>query len=148
MGLNVHALEDSFALVIEREPQLTKRFYEILFERYPQVETLFDKNRRTEQEKMLGAALIAVVDHLEDAPWLTAHLAGLGARHVVYGVTPVMYDYVGECLLATLGEIAGSDWSLEYETAWAEAYGAIRNLMLAGASEWETIETEAERARL
>lgn len=144
MGLNVTALRESFDLVIEREPELTKRFYEILFERYPQVKPLFDETKQAEQQKMLAGALVAVLDHLEDPPWLEQHLAGLGARHVVYGVTPRMYDFVGECLVATLMEVAGDDWLPAYGTAWAEAYSAIRNLMLAGASEWESL--EAERA--
>lgn len=147
MGLNVDALRDSFELVIEREPTVTKRFYEILFERYPRVKPLFNQVRIAEQQKMLAAALTAVLDHLEDAPWLSHHLAGLGARHVVYGVTPLMYDYVGECLVATLAEAAGDEWSRDYEVAWVEAFGAIRNLMLAGAAEWEKIDTSPEHAR-
>lgn len=35
MPLNVPLLRESFDLVIERQPQLTPRFYEILFSRYP-----------------------------------------------------------------------------------------------------------------
>ncbi len=44
-----------------------------------------------------------------------------------------MYPWVGECLIATLAEIAADDWSDEIETAWVDAYGAITSLMLEGA---------------
>ncbi len=30
----------------------------------------------------------------------------MGAKHLDYGVTNEMYDWVGECLVATLAEVA------------------------------------------
>jgi hemoglobin-like flavoprotein len=132
MSLNVSLLRASFALVVERQPHLTRRFYEILFSRYPQAKGLFHRNKPEVQEKMLTDALVAVMDHLEDAPWLTTTLKQLGAQHAAYGVTNEMYDWVGASLLATLAEVAKDDWSPELEAAWAEAYGAIAGLMKAG----------------
>ena len=134
MALNAPLLRDSFALVIEREPQLVNRFYEILFERYPKVRPLFGQNSGGRQAEMLRSALIAVVDHLEDAAWLEATLKELGAKHLDYGVTDEMYDWVGESLLATIAEIAGPDWTPALAAAWTEAYGAIAGLMLRGAA--------------
>ena len=130
MALNVSLLRSSFELVVEREPQLTKRFYEILFERYPQSKALFGRNSADKQQQMLRDALVAVVDHLEDAPWLQEQLAALGAKHVDYGVTEEMYGWVGESLLSTMAEVAGSDWNDELMAAWTEAYGAIVSLMV------------------
>jgi hemoglobin-like flavoprotein len=135
MGLNADVLRSSFALVAEREPELTARFYEILFERHPDAQELFHRNEPKQQQKMLQDALIAVIDHLEDAPWLTETLGGLGVQHVEYGVTEPMYGWVGECLLATLEEVAGEEWTPETAEAWTEAYGAIQDLMLAGAEQ-------------
>jgi hemoglobin-like flavoprotein len=60
---------------------------------------------------MLQQALVALIDHLEDASWLGETLSALGAKHLEYGVTDEMYGWVGECLLATLTEVAGKDWS-------------------------------------
>ena len=133
MGLSVEVLRESFALVVEREDQVTARFYGVLFERYPQVQPLFAKNRPEVQQKMLQEALVAVLEHLEDGAWLTETLGNLGAGHVDYGVTEPMYDWVGESLLAALSEIAAEAWTPEVEAAWVEAYGAIKGLMLAGA---------------
>jgi len=135
MPLNVALLRSSFEVVIERQPALTQRFYEILFERYPRAKALFVRNAPAAQEKMLADALVAVLDHLEDAPWLTSTLRGLGAKHKGYGVTEEMYGWVGASLLATLAEVAGKDWTPPLEAAWTEAYGAIAGLMQAGAAE-------------
>jgi hemoglobin-like flavoprotein len=133
--LNVPILRSSFDLVVERQPQLTRRFYEILFERYPEAKPLFHRNKPELQEKMLTDTLVAVMDRLDDAPWLTATLKGMGAKHLEYGVTNEMYGWVGASLLAALAEAAGPDWTPELEAAWTEAYGAIAGLMQAGAAE-------------
>jgi hemoglobin-like flavoprotein len=132
MSLDVDALRESFALVVERAPDLTRRFYEILFERYPQARPLFGASTR-KQEEMLTRALVAVLDHLEDGAWLGDTLRALGAKHVAYGVTDEMYDWVGDALLRTLAEIAGDSWSPRVAKAWADAYGAIAGLMQEGA---------------
>jgi hemoglobin-like flavoprotein len=129
MALNASLLRGSFELVTSRQPQLVHRFYEILFERYPQVKPLFGRNSAARQEEMLTAALVAVLDHLEDAAWLTSTLKQLGAKHRDYSVTAEMYGWVGASLLATLAEVAGPDWTPELAAAWTEAYGAIAGLM-------------------
>lgn len=135
MTLNPSLLRSSFELVVERAPDLTIRFYEILFERYPQLAPLFAHGNRGYQARMLAEALAAVIDHLDDSPWLTQVLSGLGKRHVGYGVTTEMYAMVGDALITTLAETAGDDWTAELEAQWMEAFGAIRDLMLAGAAE-------------
>ncbi|HEV8246601.1 MAG TPA: globin domain-containing protein [Polyangiaceae bacterium] len=133
MSLNVELLRSSFEMVVDRAPNLTQRFYEILFQRYPQTREMFPPTRREKQENMLTQALVAVMDHLEDAPWLVSTLHALGARHVGYGVTNEMYSWVGSSLLSTLREVAGDDWTPELENAWGAAYWAIADLMREGA---------------
>lgn len=132
MSLDTETLRQSFSLVVERMPDLTRRFYEVLFERYPQTRRMFGPSLKR-QEQMLTEALVMVLQRLEDGAWLTATLRGLGARHVGYGVTDEMYDWVGDALLTTLAEVAGSDWSPRVAQAWTDAYGAIAGLMLEGA---------------
>jgi hemoglobin-like flavoprotein len=129
MALNVPLLRSSFDLVVAREPQLTTRFYEILFARYPQVKPLFGRHSGAAQAEMLQQALVAVMEHLEDASWLGATLGALGAKHVDYGVTSEMYGWVGDSLLAALADAAGDAWTPELAGAWTEAYGAVSGLM-------------------
>jgi hemoglobin-like flavoprotein len=129
MGLNVELLRSSFVLVVEREPEVTARFYDVLFTKYPQVKPLFGRRSRSEQERMLRDMLVAVVDHLEDATWLGDQLAALGKKHAGYGVTPEMYGWVGASLLETLASVAGDAWTPELAAAWTDAYGAVAGLM-------------------
>jgi hemoglobin-like flavoprotein len=135
VSLDIELLRNSFGMVAQREPLLAGRFYENLFAAHPAVKVLFERGRNSPevQQQMLTEALVAVLDHLDDAPWLGTTLGELGSRHVGYGITEEMYGWVGESLLATLAEIAGDDWSPDLRDAWAAAYGAIVSLMLAGA---------------
>ncbi len=132
MGLNTNLLRSSFSLVVEREPELTRNFYQLLFTRYPELKRLFGRNEPAAQQRMLTEALVSVLEHLEDAIWLQSKLKVLGAKHQDYGVTEPMYDQVDECLLDTIGEIAGPLWTLELAQAWSDAFSTIRELMLAG----------------
>ncbi len=129
MSLNVELLRSSFALVVEREPEVTSRFYDVLFRKYPQTQPLFGRRTRAEQERMLRDMLVAIVDHLEDATWLKGQLTALGQKHVGYGVSPEMYGWVGASLLETLASVAGDAWTPELEQTWSEAYGAVASLM-------------------
>jgi hemoglobin-like flavoprotein len=135
MSLNPQLLRSSFEYAVANQPQLTTRFYEILFERYPQVRPLFGRSAATNQAQMLQGALIAVMDHLEDASWLTDTLTAMGKKHIEYGVTNEMYDWVGASLLAALSEATGGAWTPEVESAWIDAYGAIAGLMQRGAKD-------------
>ena len=135
VALDSQLLRTSFDLVLENQPELTLRFYEILFERYPQVQPLFSRNARANQAQMLQRALLAVMEHIEDTQWLRVTLSAMGKKHVEYGVTEEMYDWVGASLLATLAEAAGPAWTPRVSAAWTEAYGAIASLMKAGARE-------------
>jgi len=132
MSLDVVTLRESFELIVARSPDVTRRFYEILFERYPQVRPMFGASTRR-QEEMLTRALVAVIDHIEEPAWLADTLRPLGAKHVAYGVTDEMYDWVGDALIRALAEVGAGDWTPQVEKAWLAAYGAIAGLMLEGA---------------
>jgi len=131
--MNIDRLRSSFDLVVSRDALVIERFYEILFARYPQSQRLFGRSSKQAQAAMLTSALASVLDKIEDGAWLESTLIPLGAKHVGYGVTDVMYDWVGECLLAALEEVAGDDWSPELAADWSAAYGAVAGLMKKGA---------------
>jgi hemoglobin-like flavoprotein len=132
MALDAQLLRGSFNLAVARQPNLTHVFYEQLFAGYPAARPLFARADMAVQEQMLGEALVAVLDKLEDVPWLQSTLAGLGAKHAGYGVTPEMYDWVGDALVTTLARANGEHWTVAHTAGWQEAYGAIVAMMLAG----------------
>ncbi|MEO1591000.1 MAG: globin domain-containing protein [Cyanobacteria bacterium J06632_22] len=132
-GLNVKLLEDSFALVAPQADALVATFYDNLFTDYPAAKPLFEHSDMAKQGQMLKGALVMVVENLRKPEALSKALKGLGARHVKYGALPEHYPLVGNSLLKTLEQYAGSAWTADVKDAWVGAYGAITELMLEGA---------------
>jgi DNA-binding winged helix-turn-helix (wHTH) protein/hemoglobin-like flavoprotein len=130
---DVPALRSSFEHIVKNVPEVTTRFYDRLFAENPDLRPLFRRHMPV-QAKMMNDTLLAIIDRLEDAPWLRSSLAALGARHVEYGVTEEMYERVGGCLIATLADSAGPDvWTPPIAAAWRQAFDAITTLMMQGA---------------
>jgi hemoglobin-like flavoprotein len=125
-------LTESLLLVDGQEERLTPRFYEILFERNPELRPMFSADIRP-QAQMLREAVVAVLDHLDDEAWLGDSLGALGRKHVGYGVTPSMYGAVAESMIAAMQELGGEQWTPVMTAEWTEALGAVAGLMLAGA---------------
>ena len=132
-GLNVELLEQSFALVAPKADDLVSTFYDNLFTDYPDAKPLFEHTDMARQKQMLKGGLVMVVENLRKPDVLSQALKGLGARHVKYGALPAHYPLVGNSLLKTLEQYAGSAWTAEVKDAWVGAYGAITELMLEGA---------------
>lgn len=138
-------LEESLTLVDLPDSGLTVRFYDILFERYPGVKPMFQRDTRVQAE-MLRTAVVSVLDHLEDADWLTTNLHALGKRHASLGVTRPMYTAVAECMIAAMSEIGGEAWTPAMTTAWEEALGAVATIMLDGYPDEATSEVATDES--
>jgi len=67
-------LRESLETVLAMDDKFPRRFYEILFERHPQVSSLFVRSSAGAQQKMFAQKLCAIVDHVEDAEWMTREL--------------------------------------------------------------------------
>ena len=132
MSLNVTLLRQSFELALLRDPDFPRLFYEILFREHPEAQGLFKRNTLNAQRTMLSKTLIAAVDHIDDEAWLTEHLSPLGAQHVEYGVTPVMYDWMETALRASLAEVCDEQWTAEHDQAWTEAFAVIVKAVRSG----------------
>lgn len=109
----------------------TTLFFDRLFAVAPEVEPLFRGDRLVQGTKLMNT-LGTVVAQLHAIDALRPMLADLARRHVDYGVQPPHYDHVGDALL----------WSItrtvrpcpETAAAWAEAYAALAETMIAAAS--------------
>lgn len=128
--LNVEILEESFNLVAPNGEKLVARFYEELFERFPQVKPLFTNTTTEKQQTKLLAALKLVVGNLRNPETLVKTLTELGIRHQTYGAEAAHYDAVAETLLHVLQEIAGEAWTDDVQIAWSDALSIISKLCL------------------
>lgn len=126
-------IQANLEVVIANAPDLTARFYATLFARNPELQKLFGRRSAEAQQRMLLEAIAAVVDHLDDLPWLEQTLRALGAKHVTYGVTDEMYPLVAVALMDTLRDASGDRWDDATRQAWLGALTFVAERMQAGA---------------
>jgi hemoglobin-like flavoprotein len=119
-ALDADLLRKSWNTIYTREPHLIRRFYDVFFKLHPELRPLF-KGSRERQEHMLAKALVAIIDRVEDRPWLVEELEGLANRHRKLGVTAEMYRSFTDSLMVTLEEIAGDEWTPTVEATWSAA---------------------------
>lgn len=122
-------LEESYELALLRDPDFPRLFYDILFRKHPSTRALFKNNSLNAQRTMLSRTLVAAIDHLQDDAWLAEHLTPLGRDHVGYGVTPEMYEWVGDALVDSIAEVCDDDWTDAHAAAWRAAYQRITQIM-------------------
>lgn len=127
---DVARLRETLELALSQDARFPARFYELLFERHPELERLFTRNSRGAQTRSFGKKLVAIVDHIDDPDFIDRELAPLATSHVAYGVTAAMYAPVCEALIDTLREACGETFDAEAERAWRAAYARIAQAML------------------
>jgi methyl-accepting chemotaxis protein len=148
--MNIELLEQTFARA-KRENggahTLGLRFYERLFEKYPQVRPLFHTPPE-EQHKKLLASVAAIVASLKDSERLLPYLRAMGVRHLAYQTEDGHYPAVQENLVAVLGEHLSKEgeWTPEMAAAWTEALEVVSRVMIEAAHEPEKYEVEFRRA--
>lgn len=133
--LNIEVLENSFNLLAGSADELAHRFYERLFQQYPETKDMFSNVDIAAQKTKLVAALTLVVHNLRKPDVLGNALHDLGAKHQSYGVKEEHYPIVGENLLCVMQEMAGDAWTVEVNEAWSQALTEISNIMLQAYSE-------------
>ena len=137
MSIDLEALETSFDLIAPRGDELMDVFYARLFAAAPAVKPLFAGTDLKKQKGMLLATLVLLRKSLRNLEAIVPKLRELGARHVAYGARPEHYPVVGEVLIASMAEIAGTAWTDEYEQAWSTAFGIVAGAMIEGATSAE-----------
>ncbi|MDB5229934.1 MAG: hypothetical protein JWN76_739 [Chitinophagaceae bacterium] len=104
-------------------------FYQNLFEYAPSVRPLFKADIKMQAVKLLSMITV-VVDHLHELDVISGDLVKLAERHNGYGAKPEHYSAVGICLIKTLEQGLGENWSADAEAAWLKAYGILSAVMI------------------
>lgn len=141
MSLPIALLEESLERIRPCVDEFASSFYARLFKTYPELQQLFARTDMAEQKKMLLGTLMLVVKNLHKPQLIASSLKRLGGRHVNYGASSEYFPLLGDALLSTFKQYLGSDWTIELEQAWIEAYDAISELMLEGVSEKQSLKS-------
>lgn len=123
----------SVAEVLNREETVTKLFYERFLSRYPDVKQVFENVDLGRQALLLSMALPVIQLHYDhDYPTTRDYLEMLGYKHKERGVPEELYPDFRDCLLDTLEQFHGEDWTEDLEQQWSDAIEKASDAMLAG----------------
>jgi len=126
----IRSLETSFDLIVKRTPDFASRFYQRLFITFPNLRAMFPADMRA-QEKKLTDTLVFVIHSLRDPATLQQSFRVLGERHASLGVKREHYPPVIACLVRTMAESAGEDWTAELQSDWVQALRLVAEAMTA-----------------
>jgi len=114
----------------EKGEEITSAMYPILFEKYPEVEKLFE-NATPEQHKKLASAVYAYASNIDKLENLSKGIETMALAHVKTRVKPEHYPMVGDALLSAIKHVLGDGATTEVMDAWAEAYGFLADVLIA-----------------
>ena len=126
-------IQASVAAILDDQTTVTKLFYEMFLERYPDVKKIFENVDLGRQAIKLSMALpIMQIHHENNFPTTRDYLELLGHKHHQRNVPEHLYPDFRDCLLDTLESFHGDDWTEELEKEWFDAIQKASDIMIRG----------------
>lgn len=128
----IEVVKATVPAIKEHGEAITNRMYDILFERYYELQALFVGEDQVSgaQQKRLAQAILAYAQNIDNLDALGDAVAAINRRHVDAGVKPEHYGLVAECLLDAIRDVLGAAATDEVMAAWAEAYTVLAGLFI------------------
>jgi len=131
--IDADLLREHLAEVSEHEAELTELVHQNLFTKRPDAEELFGTYSQANQQQMMTETLAAVLNMLDQEPWLDEYVRAMGQRHQFsYETSTDMYPPYAEAMLEALAAVSGSDWTPDLERSWKAALDQVNKMMTAG----------------
>ena len=127
----IDIIKSTVPVLKEHGVEITKTFYNTMFENKPEVKAMFNMARQEsgEQPEALAMTILAAqnIDNLEA---ILPAVKKIGSVHVNSYVKPEHYPIVGKNLLLAIKEVLGDAATEEVLNAWAEAYEVIAKVFI------------------
>ena len=125
-------IADTAPVVAEHLETITARFYPLMFERYPEVNALFNASHQASgnQARALAGAVLQYVQLRNNPAEARAALSTAISKHISLGIQPDHYPIVGECLMAAIGEVLGNAVTPDVADAWQALYDELAGLLI------------------
>ncbi|UFH48734.1 NO-inducible flavohemoprotein [Pseudomonas sp. KNUC1026] len=118
---------------------LTRHFYQLMFDQYPQVKVLFNQTHqaRGDQPRALANAVLMYARNIDRLDSLGPLVTQIVQKHVALQILPEHYPIVGTCLLTSIRQVLGEQVATDAVLdAWAAAYAQLADILI-GAEEGE-----------
>lgn len=127
---NLARMREMLHILRRDAPDASTDFYQALFERAPELRTLFRDSDLAGQGRKFMAMLGLLVDACEDYGRLGNEIRELGRGHVAYGVEARFFPPMEEALIDTMRSNLGERFTPELEADWRKLYAIVANEMM------------------
>lgn len=112
--------------------EITKVFYEKLFEAHPELLNIFNKSNQKQgkQQTALAQTVLAAAKHIDQLEAIVPNVNQIAHKHRALQVKEEHYPIVGEYLLKAIKEVLGDAATDDIMNAWEEAYGEIASVFI------------------
>lgn len=116
----------------ERGSEITKRFYQLMFENHPELKNIFNQTnqRKGDQSKALADTVYAAAANIDQLEVILPQVKQISQKHKSLNIKPEHYPIVGKYLLLAMKEVLGDTASDAVINAWEKAYGVIANVFI------------------
>lgn len=121
----IQIIKDCIPILQKNGEELTKEFYKIMFNDYPEVKSMFNMKKQIsgEQPKALAMAILIAAKNIDDLEKMRSFVDKVAITHVKLGVKEEHYPIVGTCLLKAIKSLLNPDEATL--KAWEVAYNKI-----------------------
>jgi nitric oxide dioxygenase len=125
----VGLLAESWNAVGGRRQEVARAFYQVLFERHPELRPLFTRTDMRSQYEKFASMVDEIVRLRTDPRQFVKSAVMLGQRHAAYGVSRDHYAPAGAALLKVLADALGPAFTPAVNEAWTEGYLLMSSIM-------------------
>ena len=125
----VGLLTESWNAVAHRREEIGRAFYEVLFQRHPELRSLFTRTDMRAQYEKFAAMVDEIVGLRTEPREFVRSAVLLGQRHAAYGVTRDHYGPAGAALIEVLATALGPAFTPAVREAWSEGYLLMSSIM-------------------
>ena len=112
--------------------EITTTFYRNMFEKNPEVKSLFNMDRQAsgEQPKALAMSILAAAQNIDNLPAIMPVVNKIAEKHCNSNVKAEHYPIVGKHLLEAIKEVLGDAATDEIIDAWGKTYGVLAEVFI------------------
>ena len=125
-------VQSTIPLLQEHGLEITSTFYQLLFEKNPELLDIFNSSnqRDTSQSRALADAVVAYAANIDNLEALLPAVARIANKHASIGIKNEHYPLVGVSLLAAIQHVLALPDEHPALTAWGQAYGVLADVFI------------------
>ncbi len=124
-------ISESVQRIVSNDGLVTDLFYIKYLDRYPELRKYFEGVEMQHQSVLLKMALSVIQQYYEHRfPGAEQYLRVLGSKHQLRGIPAGLYADWRECMLETLAQFHGHDWSPPLQEEWTAAINVASDVMM------------------